>query len=147
MSKTSRFRVRFDNQHGKWDQTLQKSEWHYFYDIYRLLWRQLSCKKSFWVKLKFLTMFVNILTTNHNYSVLNWDNLRQAIQTQFSQKRNKFLRTPKNVVKNISKKYSLRRPFDKQHAKGTKHCWNLNSATFTIYIDHCEKYWVRKNLW
>ena len=32
------------------------------------------------------------------------------------------LQTPKNVLKKISKKSSFRGPFDKQHAKGTKHC-------------------------
>ena len=30
MSKKSRFRGPFDKQHGKWDQTLPKSEWHHF---------------------------------------------------------------------------------------------------------------------
>ena len=57
------------------------------------------------------------------------------------------LQTPKNVLKKISKKSSFRGPFDKQHAKGTKHCWNLNGSTFTIYIDHCENNWVGKDLW
>ena len=97
-------------------------------------------------------MFVNILTTNDNYSPLNGDKLRQPIQMHLSQQHKKIsqfisaflksrlnfehfqkkedfiadvyrkLKTPKNVVKNISKKSSFRRPFDKQLAKGTKHC-------------------------
>ena len=46
ISKKSSFRGPFDNQHGKWDQTVPKSEWHHFYDIYWSLWRQLSSKKS-----------------------------------------------------------------------------------------------------
>ena len=28
--------------------------------------------------------------------------------------------------------------------KVTKHCWNLNGTTFTIFIDHCEGNWLRK---
>ena len=56
------------------------------------------------------------------------------------------LQTPKNVVKIISKKSPFRGSFHKQHSKTTKHCWTLNGATFTIYIDHCENNWVGKYL-
>ena len=55
------------------------------------------------------------------------------------------LRTPKHVVKWMSKNSRFRGPFDKQHCKGTKLCRNMNHTTFTIFIDHCEDNWVGKN--
>ena len=93
-------------------------------------------------------MFVNILTADDKYSLSNRDNLRQPIQMQLSQKQKAFpqfvsrilnsivklehfqkkinliadvflkIRSPKNVVKQISKKSPFRGPFDKQYAKG-----------------------------
>ena len=158
------------------DQTLLKAEWHHFYHIYWSLWRQLSRKKSFLVLCKVLRMFFNILTSNNKYSLLNGDNLRHPIRMQLSQKEKTFsqffsaflkcrlsfeqpqkkislivdvfpkLRTPKNFFSQISKKFPLRGPFDKQHVRGTKHCWNLNHTTFAIFIDHFESSWVGKNL-
>ena len=56
------------------------------------------------------------------------------------------LRTPEYVLKQMSKNSCFRRPFDNQHGKGTKHCWNLNRTTFTIFIDDCEGNWVGKNI-
>ena len=97
-------------------------------------------------------MFVNILTTDDNYSLLNRNNLRQPIQMQLSQKHATFsqfisaffksrlneehfqrkedfmadvfpkLQTPKSVVKKTSKKSPFRGSFEKQYAKATKHC-------------------------
>ena len=46
MCKKSLFRGPFNNQQGKWNQTVLKSEWHPFYHIYWSLWKQLSSKKS-----------------------------------------------------------------------------------------------------
>ena len=143
---------------------------------YWSLRRQLSWKKSFLVLCKVLRMFFNILTSNKKYSLLNGDNLRHPIRMQLSQKEKTFsqffsaflkcrlsfeqpqkkislivdvfpkLRTPKNFFSQISKKFPLRGPFDKQHVRGTKHCWNLNHTTFAIFIDHFESSWVGKNL-
>ena len=56
------------------------------------------------------------------------------------------LRNPKNVVNQISKKSPFIPPFGKQHVRGTKHCLNLDSATFTIFIDNSEGNWVGKNV-
>ena len=93
-------------------------------------------------------MLFNILTTNHKYSLLNRDNLRQPIPMQLSRKEKTFsqfvsaflkcrlnfehfqkkmtliadlfhkLLIPKSVVKHLPKNCSLRGPFDKQHSKG-----------------------------
>ena len=45
MSKKSGFRDPFDNQHGKWDQTVLKSQRNHFYNINWQLGSQLSSKK------------------------------------------------------------------------------------------------------
>ena len=45
MSKKSGFRDPFDNQHGKWEQTVLKSERNHFYNINWQLGSQLSSKK------------------------------------------------------------------------------------------------------
>ena len=92
-------------------------------------------------------MFVNTLTADDQYSLLNRHNLTQQIRTQLSQKQKAFsqfflhfrnvheilnickkkmtfiadlfakLRTPKNVVRNMSKKSCFKGPFDWQHGK------------------------------
>ena len=92
-------------------------------------------------------MFVNTLTADDQYSLLNRHNLTQPIRTQLSQKQkacSKFfldfrnvheilnickkkmtfiadlfpkLRAPKNVVRYMSKKYCFKGPFDWQHGK------------------------------
>ena len=32
------------------------------------------------------------------------------------------------------------------NANGSKHCWNLNSNSFTIFINHCEGSYIGKSL-
>ena len=56
------------------------------------------------------------------------------------------LRIPKNKDKKISKKSPFKETIKKQHERGTKHSWNLNQTTFTIFIDHCEVNWVGKSV-
>ena len=87
------------------------------------------------------------MTADDQYSLLNRDNLTQPIQKQLSQKQQVFpkfffrfrnlheilnickkkmtliadlfakLRTPKNVVRYLSKKSCFKGPFDRQHGK------------------------------
>ena len=87
------------------------------------------------------------MTADDQYSLLNRDNLTQPIRTQLSQKKKAFLnfflhfrnrheisnicekkmsfiadlfpklRTPKNVVRYLSKKSRCKGPFDRQHGK------------------------------
>ena len=47
----------------------------------------------------------------------------------------KCLRTPLSEVSSRSNMVS-----------GTKHCWNLNETTFTIFLDQCEGNWDGKSL-
>ena len=92
-------------------------------------------------------MFVNTLTADDKYSLLNRDNLTQQIRTQLSQKKKPFyqlllafsksalnskyfpkemiliadffpkLRTPENVARYMYKKSRFIGPFDRQHGK------------------------------
>ena len=48
------------------------------------------------------------------------------------------LRTPKNVLRYMSKKSRFKGPFDRQHGKRLKHCCDLNHSTVTIFSDHFE---------
>ena len=49
-----------------------------------------NCKKSFLVVCKILGLFVNLLTADNKYSLLNEDNLKQQIQMQLSNKQRVF---------------------------------------------------------
>ena len=143
MSKNSRFRRPFDKWHGKRAETLFKGKQLHLYDIYWSLWRQFSWKKSLWMICKILGTFVNPWTADEKYSLLNNRNLLQRFQMKLSQKGKTFwdfllnflnlrsilnifkikmtliadvflnLRTPKNVVRKISKKSPFRGSFDK----------------------------------
>ena len=50
----------------------------------------MSRKKSFLVRRKALSLFVNTLSANDKYSLLKRDNLTQRIRTQLSQKQKPF---------------------------------------------------------
>ena len=90
MSKKSRFKGPFNKQHGKRAQTLFKSEREHLYDIYWSLQKQLSWEQSLLVIFKILGLFVNILTAEDEYSLLNRDNLTEPIRMQLSQKQKNF---------------------------------------------------------
>ena len=147
MSKKSRFRIHFEKQDGKRVQTLLKFKWQQLYHIYWSMWGKSSCRKSLLVICKFLRLFVSTVTVNDKYFLLNKDNLKQPIQIQLPQKQKTFskffsqllqsawnfkhfkqkmtlipnvfpkIRTPKNVLRSMSKKSRFRRPFEKQDAK------------------------------
>ena len=109
-------------------------------------------------------MFVNTLTADDQYSLLNRDNLKRPIRERLSQKQKAFseffvefskstlnfehlqkkkmtfradsfpkLRTPKNVVRYLSKKSRFKGPFDRQHGKRVQtllrsvpqHCYHI----------------------
>ena len=90
MSKKSHFRGSFDNQHGKRAETLVKSERKHLHHIYWSLWRESSGKNSLLVICKILGLFVNPLTANDKYSLLNRDNLFQHLEMQLFRKRKTF---------------------------------------------------------
>ena len=48
------------------------------------------------------------------------------------------LRTPKNVVRYMSKKSRFKVPLTGNMVNGFKHCCDLNHSTVTIFSDHFE---------
>ena len=52
------------------------------------------------------------------------------------------LRTPKNVVRYLSKKSRFKGLFDRQHGKRVQTLLHLNHSTVTIFSDHFEGNWV-----
>ena len=90
MSEKSRFRKPFHKKHGKRSQKVFQSGWRYLYHIYWWLWTWFSWKKSTLVVCKILRLFVNTLTADDKYSLLDRGNLTQPVQTLLSQKENTF---------------------------------------------------------
>ena len=117
---------------------------------------------------KMLRLFVNTLTADDKYSLLNRDNLMQPMQMNLSHKQKNFsehtckflkftlnfehfqnkitpiayifpkLRTPKDGLDKC-----LKSPVSEDLSRGNivngrKHCLNLNDSTLTILIAHCE---------
>ena len=86
MSKESRFRRPFNKSHGKRVETLLKSEGQHLYHIYWSIRRILRFKKSLWVIYKILGLFVDPLTADDKYCLLNRGNLMQHFKMQLSRK-------------------------------------------------------------
>ena len=84
MSKKSHFIRPYDKQHVKRSQTYKSRQQHLYNDW--SIWRQLSWKKSVLAISKLLGLFVNTLTADDKYSLLNRENLTQPIRTQLSKK-------------------------------------------------------------
>ena len=69
MPKTPRIRTLMDSQHVKEPETLFKTEWQYFSQIFWSLWKKISSKNSVLVVSSILTLFVNILTPDDKCSL------------------------------------------------------------------------------
>ena len=54
------------------------------------------------------------------------------------------LRTPKNVVRYLSKKSRFKDPLTGNMVNALKHFCDLNNSTVTIFSDHFEGKWVEK---
>ena len=79
MPKKSCFNGSFAKEHGNRAQTLLKFQWQHIYDIYWLLWRILSYKKSLLVICKISRLFLNTMSADGKFSLVNRDNLTQSI--------------------------------------------------------------------
>ena len=90
MSKKSHYRGPFHKSHGKRAETLLKSERQHLYNISWPLWTQFGWKKSLLKIRKILGLFVNPLTADEKYSLLNRGNLLRYFQMQLSKKRKMF---------------------------------------------------------
>ena len=91
LSKKYRLRGPFNKQHGKQAETLWESKQQPVYHLFVSLRKQLSWKKSVLEIFRILRLFVNTLSADAKYSLLNRDNLTQPIQIQFFQKQIFFL--------------------------------------------------------
>ena len=80
MSKKFFLRGPFDKWHGKRVETVLKSERQHLYHIYWSLWRILVLKKCFWLICKVWGHFVNPLTADDKYSLLNRNNLEMIFR-------------------------------------------------------------------
>ena len=90
MSKKSRFKGSFGKKHGKRAQTLLKFAWQHLYQIYWMMWMQLTCKKTLLVICKISRLFPNSLSAYGKYSLLNRDILVTPIQMQLYRKQKTF---------------------------------------------------------
>ena len=152
ISIKSRFKRTFPKQHGKPAQTLLKFAWQNLYHNHWRVCRQLTFEKSLLVICKISRLFPNTLSADGKYSLLNRDNLTQPIQMQvsrkektseyfsaFSKSSSNFelfqikkmsliadvfpkLRTPKNLVRSMSKKSRFKGYFEKQQGKRVLIC-------------------------
>ena len=86
MSKKSHFRGPFEKCHGKRGKTLLKFEQEHFYHISWSPRKKFSWKTSFLGIFKVLGLFVNTLTADDKYSLLNRNNLLQLLEIELSQK-------------------------------------------------------------
>ena len=99
MSKEHRFTVPFNKQLGKRAQAVFKFKHGHNYHIYRSLRRQFSLKKSLLVICKIWRLFVNTLTAEDKYFLLNRDNLTQPIPMKLSGKQKTFSEFFSEVLK------------------------------------------------
>ena len=73
MSQKSRFREPYDKQHGQWDQTVLKSEWHNFFPNLLITLKAIKFEK---VSLRDIQNLRLLLTVSQKYSLLGRDNLK-----------------------------------------------------------------------
>ena len=79
MSKKSRFKGSFAQQHGKGAQSSLKFAWQHLCHIYWSLWMQLTCKKYLLVTCKISRLFPNTLSADGDFSLFKRDNLTLPI--------------------------------------------------------------------
>ena len=84
LSRKVRFRTSFDSQRGNGYETVVKSAWEHFYEIFWSLWGEMICKISPLFKFEILGVFDNRLTADDKYPVWDWENLQFAIESQLS---------------------------------------------------------------
>ena len=90
MSKNSRSRRTSNKQHGKRSQTLLKSAWKHLHHIYWSIWKTLIWEKSLLAIGKILGLFVNTLTGDDKYWLINCDKSTQSILMQLFKKQKTF---------------------------------------------------------
>ena len=79
-----RLKTSFYSQHVKRFQTLIKSSWEHFSNIFWSLWEEIIWKISTWLKFDIIGLFANTWTADYKYSVPDCENLPFPIQLQLS---------------------------------------------------------------
>ena len=90
MSKKYGVRGPFHKQDGKRAHTLLQCGRRNLYLIYWSLWTYFSWKKWILVLCKIFRLFINKLTPDDKYSLLNRDKVKQPIQILLSEKQKSF---------------------------------------------------------
>ena len=90
MSEKSRLSGPFHKEHSKGVQTLLQCGRRLFYHIYWSVSTYLSWKRSILALCKILRLFVNTLTPDGNYPLLNRGKLTEPLQILLSQKQKTF---------------------------------------------------------
>ena len=75
LSKKCQFGTSLESQHLKVSQTLVKSGWEHFHQIFSSLWEGMIRKISPLLKIEILGVFDNTLTTDDKYHVRDCENL------------------------------------------------------------------------
>ena len=84
LSIQRRLKTSFYSQQVKRFQTLVKSSWEHFYDIFWSLWGEIIWKISTWLKFDIIRLFANTWTADYKYPVPDCENLLFPIQIQLS---------------------------------------------------------------
>ena len=84
--KKRRFGTRFDTQHDKVSQVLEKSPWERFYHVFSSFWERFVWNISPVLLGEILEIFLNTLSTDGKYLIEDWENLPLPIEMQFSEK-------------------------------------------------------------
>ena len=84
LSRKRCFRTSFESQRVIGCQTLVKSAWEHFYQIFRSLWVEMIRKISLLLKFEILGVFIHTLTADDKYPVRDCENLLFSFQMQLS---------------------------------------------------------------
>ena len=79
-----RLKISFVRQHVERFQTLVKSSWEHFYEIYSSLLGEMIWKIPRWLNFEIIGLFVNKFTIEYKYPVPDWQNMPFPIQILLS---------------------------------------------------------------
>ena len=122
MSKKFCFWRPLEKQNGRRAEALLKSESQHLYHTYWSVGKQLSWKKYLLVICKILGLFVNTLTADHKFSLLNGDKWMQPIQMHLSKTQKAFSQFSAAFLKWSSN-------FEHLQTKDDPHSWCIFEIT------------------
>ena len=87
LCKKCRFGIRFETQHDKVSQILEKCPWESIYHLFSSFWEKLISKISPVLLDEILEMFLNRLSAEGKHPIEDWENLLLPNQMQLFEKR------------------------------------------------------------